>query len=233
MIELFKTTVIGSSILNGAVDNHSHILFGVDDGIQELEESLETLAYLEGLGLKELWLTPHIMEDVPNTTAGLKARFQELKDAYQGHIKLHLAAEYMLDTLFEERLAARDLLEHGDSVVLVETSIVSPPMDLWGILERIKSAGYWPLMAHPERYSYMSPGDYKRLNQMGVRLQMNIPSIVGYYGQDVKARAENLLSHGWYCMTGSDCHRLSTLRRQYEDLKTGKKTLSKLADIHA
>lgn len=51
-----------------------------------------------------MWLTPHIMEDIPNTTAHLRERFRELQDAYKGNVILHLAAENMLDSLFDERL---------------------------------------------------------------------------------------------------------------------------------
>lgn len=52
--------------------------------------------------MKEVWPTPHIMEDIPNTTAHLRERFRELQDAYKGNVILHLAAENMLDSLFEE-----------------------------------------------------------------------------------------------------------------------------------
>ena len=60
-----------------------------------------------------MWCTPHIMEDIPNTTADLRARFAELQEAYKGSIKLHLAAEYMMDAVFEERLKSGDILPLG------------------------------------------------------------------------------------------------------------------------
>ena len=74
-------------------DRHCHILFGVDDGVKTLEDSLAVLAYDEEVGIKEVWCTPHIMEDVPNTAGKLTKRFDELKAAYNGNIELHLAAE--------------------------------------------------------------------------------------------------------------------------------------------
>ena len=76
-----KTSLVGSSLLEGAVDNHSHLLFGVDDGVKTLEEALYILGWMEKRGIRELWLTPHVMEDVPNTTQGLQARFAELQEA--------------------------------------------------------------------------------------------------------------------------------------------------------
>ena len=105
-----KQSLLQSGVLQGATDRHCHILFGVDDGIRTLEDSLAVLAYDEEIGIQEVWCTPHIMEDVPNTTEALRERFAQLQEAYKGPIKLHLAAEYMLDTLFEERFKAGDLL---------------------------------------------------------------------------------------------------------------------------
>ena len=67
-----------SGIFEGFTDWHSHILPGVDDGVRTVEEALEILRLYEELGVKAVWLTPHIMEDIPNTTAHLRERFAEL-----------------------------------------------------------------------------------------------------------------------------------------------------------
>ena len=125
-------------------DHHSHVLPGVDDGVRTLDESLKILERLAAEGVEALWLTPHVMEDVPNRTEDLRKRFAELQAAYDGPVRLHLAAEYMLDSLFTERLDGRDLLpigERGDHL-LVETSCFTPPMDMDGLLDRIRSSGY-------------------------------------------------------------------------------------------
>ena len=92
-----KTTIAASGILQGAADHHSHILPGVDDGVETMDEALRILATYEAMGIKELSLTPHIMEDIPNNPSKLQVRFEELKAAYTGNIELHLAAEYMID----------------------------------------------------------------------------------------------------------------------------------------
>lgn len=190
-------------------DYHSHILPGVDDGIRTIDESLSALARLEREGVESLWLTPHIMEDVPNRTESLKKRFAELQAAYDGPIRLHLAAEYMLDSLFTERLADRDLLplgERGDHL-LVETSCFTPPMDLDGLLDRIRSAGWFPVLAHPERYFYMGRSDYRRLAAAGVKFQLNLGSLAGAYGNEVRRKAKWLLRRHFYTLAGSDLHR--------------------------
>ena len=88
-----KQSLSSSGVLSGTIDSHCHTLFGVDDGVKTIEESLAVLEYEESLGVKEVWFTPHIMEDSANTTDRLKARFDELAQAYAGPIKLNLAAE--------------------------------------------------------------------------------------------------------------------------------------------
>jgi len=226
-----KKTIEVSGLLRGATDNHSHILWGLDDGVKTKEDTLAILDLYEHLGLKTLWLTPHTMEDVPNTTEGLKARFEGLEAIYAGPIELRLASEYMIDNLFEQRLEERDLLTHGRDTVLVETSTWAPPIDLWEILERMMSYGYRPLIAHPERYRYMTIKDYERLRTMGTVLQLNLPSILGAYGEEVQVKAQMLLDKGFYTMVGSDCHRFRAIQKQYADIKLKESTLAQLKDL--
>lgn len=197
-----------SSLLTNFTDHHSHILPGVDDGVKKMETSLMVLERYEQLGIAEVWCTPHVMEDIPNTTAGLQARFAELCEAYQGPIKLHLAAEYMMDELFEERLEQGDLLKLGDegNQVLVETSYFTPPMDMDAILRRIKQKGLYPMLAHPERYVYMNKERYKELKNNGIRFQLNLSSVAGAYGSEAKDKALWLLKQNFYNIAGSDLH---------------------------
>lgn len=203
-----KHTVSESGLLSGLTDWHSHLLPGVDDGVQTMEESLQVLSLYERLGISEVWLTPHIMEDIPNRTEDLKERFAELDATYQGNVTIHLAAENMLDNLFEKRLIQDDLLPLGENRthLLVETSYFNPPMGLNNILLRIKSKGYVPVLAHPERFAYMDKDDYHRLKDMNVAFQLNLPSLTGAYGITVQKKARVLLDKGWYDLCGMDIH---------------------------
>ena len=213
-----KYSISGNRLLEGATDHHSHILYGVDDGVSRPEESLAILSILEEEGLRSLWLTPHTMEDVPNTTAGLRERFEELKAMYHGPIELHLASEYMMDEMFERHLAEKDFLFHKEEgTILMETSTWSGPYNFWDIIDRTMRSGFRPVLAHPERYDYMMENDYSRLHIMGVRFQLNYPSLLGYYGDRVKAKAEAMLKRGWYDMAGSDCHRHRSISRLLDE----------------
>lgn len=216
------TSLFTSEVLAGAIDSHSHILFGVDDGIKTLEESLAVLEYDEILGITDVWCTPHIMEDSANETVRLKERFEEFCAAYTGPVKLHLAAEYMLDTVFEQRFKDRDLLTMDNDTLLVETSTWTPPIGLYDTFREIQSAGYRPLFAHPERYRYLNEPSYERLRKLGIHFQLNLPSLVGFYGETARRKAEWLLTNGYYTEVGSDCHRLRLIKEQFD-----RKVLSK------
>ena len=209
-----RRTLEADGFFRGFTDWHCHILPGVDDGVQTLDESLQILMEYERLGVKEVWLTPHIMEDIPNTTGKLKERFAALQTAYQGDVALHLASENMLDNLFEERLEKNDLLPLGEDGrhLLVETSYFNPPMDLHDILLSIQAKGYYPVLAHPERYMYMHPSEYRRLKTMNVRFQLNRFSLFGLYGKEAQKKARWLQKEGMYEYTGTDLHRLEVLK---------------------
>ncbi len=210
---IFRRSTILSQ-LRGFTDFHSHILFGVDDGVKTLDVSLEVLKRYEEIGIAEVWCTPHVMEDIPNTTDELRNRFAELERAYTGPVQLHLAAEYMMDELFESRLEQNDLLALGreGNWLLVETSYFNPPMDLEGILKIIKSKGFFPVLAHPERYVYMGKGMYKMLKQEGILFQLNLSSLAGAYGAEAKKKARWLLKKQYYDMAGSDLHSIRNMQ---------------------
>ena len=193
-------------MLDGFCDCHCHLLPGVDDGVQEMDETMQILEVWASLGVKEVWLTPHIMEDIPNEPEELRKRFETLTGTSTVTIELHLAAEHMMDGPFSKRLEKGDIMPFDNKKLLVETSYYTPPMNMGAIIERIKEKGYEPLLAHPERYQYMDDSDYKMWKQRGVLLQLNLPSLVGAYGPMVQRKAEWLLKEGMYDYSGTDTH---------------------------
>lgn len=225
-----KVTLRNSGLMTGSVDNHCHLLPAVDDGITKMESTLSLLSSMEEAGVRECWFTPHIMEDIPNRTEMLKQRFDEVKAEYKGSVSLNLAAEYMLDNLFSERLKANDLLVHKNQSILVESSCLVAPYGFESKLEEIKHAGYFPILAHPERYVFLDKREYEKLKKMDVRFQLNITSLLGLYGPMVRDKAEFLLEKGMYNYVGTDTHR-SDRWLQMLDQKLRKKHVDLLSYI--
>lgn len=203
-----KVKVVDSGLLEGFCDYHCHLLPGVDDGVPEKNEALDILRLWEQLGMKEIWLTPHIMEDIPNIPKELIGHFEAFKTAYTGGIRLQLASENMMDRLFMDRLEERMVLPigNGGKHLLVETSYYNPPMDIEGIIDNLKEEAYIPILAHPERYQYMDMRHYKIWKDKGLLFQLNVPSLLGAYGPEVQWKAEKLLEKEMYDFCGTDTH---------------------------
>ena len=227
-----KTRVYESGLFEGFQDCHCHLLPEVDDGVKEIKESLSILSLWESLGINKVWLTPHIMEDMPNAPTELIANYELLKTQYKGNIQLYLSAENMMDGLFVKRLEADDLLTLGKNSkrLLVETSYYVPPMNMDLIINRMKEKGYEPILAHPERYLYMTQLDYKQWKQQGVLFQLNISALVGAYGFDVQKKAEWLLNQEMYDYVGSDTHGLGQVEILLNSL-ISKKTVKKVKKL--
>ena len=228
-----KVSVRDCGLLEGFRDCHCHLLPGVDDGVQETKESFDILKLWELAGVKEVWLTPHVMEDIPNTPTELTLRFEAFKSAYNGSIRLHLASENMMDRLFMNRLENGKLLplENTGNCLLVETSYYNPPMDMERIIDKIKEKGLTPVLAHPERYQYMDMADYHRWKQKDVLLQLNVPSLIGAYGPMVQKKAKLLLEEGMYDYCGTDTHSLNSAEL-FLDCLINKKTVERVRRIN-
>lgn len=221
-----------SGLLEGFRDCHCHLLPGVDDGVQEMDETMQILEEWEHLGVKEVWLTPHIMEDMPNRPDELRARMEEVKNCYAGSIELHLSAEQMMDGLFVRLLEEGNVMPIGTDGqrLLVETSYFTPPINMAALLDRVKAKGYEPILAHPERYQYMNRNDYRLWKERGVKLQLNVPSLVGAYGINVQKKAEWLLHHDMYDYCGSDTHSLDYVE-YFLDSTISRKTVRKVKEL--
>ena len=183
MFDFLKKNIQNTSLLQGATDVHSHLLPGVDDGFPDNESSQEAISFLEEVGIKRIIFTPHIMEDLTQNRASfLKERFQQFTSTTQTSIQFHLAAEYMLDAAFEERLN-EEILGLDEKHILVETSYFSGPPNLYDLLYQITLKGYVPVIAHAERYLYMKDEEINHLRDLGCELQMNLMSLAGIYGK--------------------------------------------------
>ncbi len=231
---LFKNDVLikDSGLLEGFTDFHCHLLPGVDDGVQKASETLQILQLWEEAGVKAVWMTPHIMEDIPNRPEELERGFENLKKQYQGRIELHLAAENMIDNLCISRVQEDNLLPIGktNSHLLVETSYFNPPCDMDETLNLIMGKGYYPILAHPERYVYMNIGDYKKLKDRRILFQLNVPALVGAYGKGVQQKAEMLLEKGYYDLCATDTHSIGFVKF-FLNSRLSKKTVRRVRSL--
>ncbi len=219
------------------VDIHSHLLPGIDDGSQSLEETMDLINGFIELGYKKLIITPHIMGDFyKNTPQIIHEKLNLVKTEARDlglEIDLEAAAEYYLDEAFVKKLdQGEPLLTFGNNYLLFETSFMNEPANLREIIFQIASSGYKPVLAHPERYSYLygSFDKYEDLFDRGVYFQLNISSLSGYYSKESKKIAEKLIKKGMIHFVGSDCHGT----RHLEAIKKarGEKTYQELMNLN-
>ncbi len=202
--------------------------------MRSMEESLAFLAWYEELGVRQVVCTPHVMEELPyNRPPQLRAAFDQLQAHYTGSIELHLGAEYMLDSAFETHLLGGDMLPIWRNYLLVEVSYAYAPEYLPERLQQIMAQGYEVVLAHPERYLFLSREEYAELKAMGVLFQLNLPSLMGRYGERVRKRCEELLSAGYYELLGSDIHTLRRHKERFEEAKLSVRVLRQLEQIAA
>ncbi|MDB5156762.1 MAG: polysaccharide biosynthesis protein phosphatase [Mucilaginibacter sp.] len=193
------------------VDMHSHVLPGIDDGAQNPEESIVLIKKMMALGIKKIIATPHIMLDFyRNTPETINGALEVLKAELQKQnidIKIEAAAEHYFDETFEKRVEDGRLMTMGDNYVLFEYSFINPPPNAFEVIQKmIEWGNYKPILAHPERYNYMSIEQMANLRAWGCNMQMNTISLTGYYGKDVKRKAESMVDNNIVDFISSDMH---------------------------
>jgi len=204
------------------VDIHSHILPGIDDGAKDIDESMNLIKKFKLLGYEKLITTPHVMADsYNNSTKKILEKLNFLKQKVT-EIKIETSAEYYVDEEFQKRLENKDLLPFGKKYILFETSYYTKPNNLEYIIFDIKSLGFIPVFAHPERYRYLQDNfkEYEKLKSLGVLFQCNINSIGGHYGKIAQKIIEKLAKNKMIDFLGSDVHSMKHLEFMKEIFKT-------------
>lgn len=197
------------------VDVHSHLIPGIDDGAKTMEDTLTLLSEFQALGYKKVVTTPHIMSDfyknTPEIILGGLEKVRAAKKERGLTIEIDAAAEYNLDADFEPLIDAGNVLTFGDNYVLFELPFIAEPPVLNAIIWKLQSKGYKPILAHVERYPYWHQ-DWEKiagLHDRGVLIQLNINSLTGHYGPEVKRIGEKLVDLNMVDLLGSDCHNMN------------------------
>lgn len=207
-----KSPYLRDLIPQGQVDIHSHLIPGIDDGAADIEASLSLLSALVEAGYSKFIMTPHVMygvyENTPERILNAYFKIKTEAEKLYPNIKLEAAAEYMLDSNFPNLLESGQLLPLYGKYLLVELSYLNPPLHLFQLLFDIQVAGYIPVLAHPERYAFYHRNHdaLKKLKTSGCRFQINLLSVVGYYGPPVADSVMWLLREGMVDFVGSDVH---------------------------
>ena len=202
------------------IDMHSHVLPGVDDGSRNMEESLALLSMAEKSGVKTLVATPH--SNIPgefDNYAGpeMETRFHDLdEEREKAGIRLRLmrgmeifATKELPDLLADGKVWTLN----GTKYFLVEFAFDEDPDYCRSVMRRCRERGFWPIVAHPERYDCIQ-SDLQLAFEWcieGYGLQLNKGSILGRFGPAPKRTAELMLQHGLVACVASDAH--NPLRR--------------------
>lgn len=209
-------------------DMHNHLIPGIDDGSQSVEDSIDFIRTLHMLGYQKFTCTPHILSDLyRNSRETIEPPYEKLKaklEEEQIPVEIQFAAEFMVDDAFEDILKNDRLLPIGGKYVLIEMSFMAPSPNIQQIIFDIQVKGYQPILAHPERYGYFHENFQPLYDfiEKGCLLQLNILSLTGAYGKEVKRAAERLIKEKLVSFAGTDLHHdrhLSMLQQMAGDDK--------------
>ncbi len=225
---LFRKRIKGLEDFSAlGVDFHNHVIPGIDDGSHSLEESLKMLKLWVELGFKKVIASPHVITALyPNTKDIILGQMHHLQEVIRENnlpIVFEATAEYHLDFEFRERLEKGELIPFGKSnYILVELPFQQPAFPIEEILFAIQTAGYNPILAHPERYLYLD-ANFKRfydLKDRGLLFQLNMNSLTGIYGIPVKKIAQKLIKNNlidFACSDAHHCNHLHELKNLYRN----------------
>ncbi len=210
-----------------SIDIHSHLLPGIDDGVKTLDESIEAIRGLMQLGFQGCVTTPHFYEEFyPNKEKEVLALGNEVAhELTKRSVKFDLmvAGEYFIDGFLLDKVKSEHPLNtFGKKYLLVETSFLEKPQIFEEVIFELRTAGYQPVLAHPERYQYLyeSPSLAKKWNEQGVLMQVTTGSLAGIYGKGPQGLARNLIDQGIVNFLGSDLHNT----RHLQGLEAGMRT---------
>jgi len=211
------------------IDMHNHVLFGVDDGCKTIEESIQMITKAVHVGVTDLICTPHYAplrgyvaswEVITNNFNQLQQKVQEL----QLPIHLYLGREIDEIKNIDELLKNKTIQTiNNTKFVLVDFGMNKTDIDEY--CYELIIHGYTPIIAHPERYNYVSDTkEFHKWRKTGALLQINASSLFHPKNKQVKKQVDYLLKNGLVDLIGSDCHRND---KNYEDFEKTYKSIQK------
>jgi protein-tyrosine phosphatase len=197
------------------IDTHIHILPGVDDGPETMEETIALARVLVQEGVRAAIATPHYNDEYPRYPAAeIQARVYEVQQVFDHHgIPLHLfpGHEVLIKPgLVEDIQSGRVATLNGSRYLLLELWPTSWLPETERVIFELRAAGIVPVLAHVERYQAIQrdPQKLASLLQQGVLAQITAGSLIGMQGRTAQRSAETLLKKGLIHCLGSDAHGL-------------------------
>jgi protein-tyrosine phosphatase len=195
------------------IDLHCHILPGIDDGPADLSVSLEMARAMVADGVSVVACTPHILPGVYHNSGPqirrLVAQFGQILEQECISLRLATGADNHMVPSFVASLRSGHLLTLGESrYVLVEPPHHVPPVRLEDFFFELMTAGYVPVLTHPERLSWTKShyGAIQRMVRAGVWMQITAGSLAGDFGQSSQYWAERMLEDGNVHILATDAH---------------------------
>lgn len=193
------------------IDIHTHILPGVDDGSQDMEQTIEILNEAKKYGVTDIIFSSHFSERYKDSLAERRKIFKRVKpQADEIGVNIYLGNEMFIASDLMEQIQKKKACSLNDSrYVLFEFPLHDKRLDMIEVINSIKMAGKVPILAHPERYRYFNdmPEIFNDFVDMGVLLQCNIGSLVGQYGSKAEIISRKLLKCGLVSFLATDTHR--------------------------
>ena len=226
MLDFLKKLVSGSEeeihelsdFSSLAVDLHSHLIPGIDDGSKSMTDTIEILKAFKSLGYKKIITTPHVIRDsYDNSTETLLAGKEKVLEAMKKEgidIGFDVSAEYYMDETMYARIESKDFLPFGKNYILVELSYLEKMNNTLDLIYKLQVAGYRVILAHPERYPFYYEKDfktYKSFKDRSVYFQLNMGSLVGKYGNGAKTVAQRMVDEEIVDFIASDLHTIKTI----------------------
>jgi len=223
-----------ADLLEGLVDFHNHLLPNIDDGSDSLDTTKSMIDTYRELGFEGVYTTPHTMEDYyGNDVQSINECFENTKSLLvdeSADFLLGTASEYMMDGAFPNIIQNKDYLTLPNNHLLFEFSYFQKPFNAEELIFEMKNQDIKPVLAHPERYRYLSVEEMEEFKDRGCLLQLNILSLSGHYGNDAKQKALNLLANDSYSILATDAHKVKHLTK-IKEMKISKKLISKIKSL--
>jgi len=238
MFNIFSKKSFLIDSLDGFIDIHNHILPGIDDGANSVRESVDLIREFGAFGVNKFICTPHIMDNYyPNTSKTIETAYNQvltgLKDEMDlKNVKIHVAAEHMIDSNFENLLSKNEVMPLAENYILVEMSYLQESLNFKNAINKIKDKGLFPIFAHPERYIYLThqKRSYTAVKNLGMLFQLNLLSLSNHYGKDVRRKAFKLLENNQIDFIASDVHNMKHLLK-LKEIQVSQKILKLIAPV--